>query len=84
MPPHILHHHRPRIADVQCSRLKFEPGDRILVRTYVKLDNEQKKKLMKSIKKFAGCDVEIFIIPCLEFDIEVNKRTDVISGIDQG
>ncbi len=64
---------RPRIADVKCSRLQFEPGDRILVRVYHKLDWDQTSKLRKSITKWAGCEVEVLIYNATEFDIQVEK-----------
>jgi len=69
----MLRHPRQRIADVQCSRLKFEPGDRLLVRVYTKLDVEQKKRLKKSIQKWAGTDVEILIFDAFTMEIEVEK-----------
>ena len=64
---------RPRIADVKCSRLQFEPGDRILVRTYYNLDRDQTSKLRKSITKWAGCEVEVLIYNATEMDIQVEK-----------
>jgi len=63
----------PQIADVQCSRLVFQPGDRIIVRMRVNIDREQYRKLRKSVQKFAGCEVEVLIINELEMEIEVNK-----------
>lgn len=65
---------KPRIADVQCSRMQFEPGDRLLVRTYVELDAEQKKKLSRSIQKWAGPDIEVLIINATQMEIEVQKK----------
>ncbi len=63
----------PHIADVQCSRLTFQPGDRIIVRVRTNLDSDQKRKLRKSVQKFAGCEVEVLIINELMMDIEVQK-----------
>ncbi len=62
------------IADVQCSRLQFEPGDRILVRSNYRLDNDAMRRLRKSIIKWAGCEVEVLIICLLDFDIEIEKK----------
>ncbi len=73
---HLIGQRMPRIADVQCSRLVFEPGDRILVRTTHSLDNEAKRKLRKSILKWAGVEVEVLIICLLDLDIEIEKRKD--------
>ena len=69
----IRRHPRAHLADVQCSRLTFEPGDRIIVRTHQKLDRDQQRKLRRSIRRFAGCEVEVLIINLLEMDIEVIK-----------
>lgn len=79
-PPklHTLSNPRPRIADVQCSRLKFEPGDRLIVRIYQKIDNEAKRKLKKSVEKWAGDVVEVLLVDCTVFDIEVDKSGGII------
>lgn len=69
---------KQRIADVQCSRLQFEPGDRILVRSNHRMDNEQKRKLKRSIIKWAGCEVEVLIICLLDLDIKIEKMKNVI------
>ncbi len=65
---------RPRIADIQCTRLQFQPGDRILVRSHHRLDLEDKKKLKKSIRRWAGVEVEVLIICTLDLDISIEKR----------
>jgi len=65
---------RPRLADVQCSRLQFSPGDRILVRTYHRLDQAQKRRLEKTIQKWAGVSVEVLIYCTQDFDIAIEKR----------
>ncbi len=65
---------RPRIADVQCSRLQFQPGDRILVRSHHRLNADDERKLRRSIQKWAGEPVEIFIYCVLDHEIEVEKK----------
>ena len=75
---HFVRHRPPQIADVQCTRLRFEPGDQVIVRVYAKLDRDQKRKLVNAIKKFARCEVEVFIVPMLEYDIEVVKRANIV------
>ena len=64
----------PRIADVKCSRLQFQPGDRILVRTHARLDPRQTKHLRASIEKWAGCAVEVLIYSLLDMDVVVEKK----------
>lgn len=65
---------RPRIAEVSCSRIQFQPGDRVLVRVYHDLDEEEKSKLRRTITRWAGCDVEILIFNGLAMDVKVEKR----------
>jgi hypothetical protein len=72
--PGILQHSKPGIADVQCSRLRFEPGDRIIVRSTSRLDSDQQRKLRRSIRKWAGCEVEVLFVCLLDFDVEVQHR----------
>jgi hypothetical protein len=70
----------PRIADVRCTRLVFQPGDRILVRSMHRLEPDQKKKLRRSIEKWAGCAVEVLIVCLQDFDIEIEKRNGIQIG----
>jgi len=65
---------KPRIADVQCSRLVFQPGDRILVKVYTKIDKDQIRKLRKSITKWAGCEVEVLVYNALDMEITVDQE----------
>lgn len=67
---------RPRIAEVQCSRLKFQPGDRVLVRSIHRLELEEVKKLTRSIKRWAGVDVEVLIYCTQDLDIEIEKTAE--------
>jgi hypothetical protein len=75
--PHILKNPRPKIADVQCSRIQFQSGDRVLVRVYTKLDREQEKKLRRSIQKWAGCEIEVFVYNGLEMDISAETANQL-------
>ena len=62
---------RPRLADVRCSRITFQPGDRVLVRSHHRMDEEQKRRLKKSIVKWAGCSVEVYIYCVLDMEVEI-------------
>jgi len=77
MPPNFLRKRPPKIADVQCSRLVFQPGDRIIVRVQVNLDSDQYRKLRKSVQKWAGCEVEVLIINVMIMDLEIQKGAAV-------
>ena len=70
----ILKKPNPRIADIQCSRIQFQPGDRVLVRSYHNLSKDQVRRLRKSIQKWAGCEVEVLIYNGMEMEIAVEKR----------
>ncbi len=72
--PHIIGQRRPGIADVQCRRLQFQPGDRVIVEVFCKLDKDQRKKLRRSVQKWAGCEVEILIYDATKFRITVENR----------
>jgi len=64
----------PQLADVQCHRVDWQPGDRIIVRVRSKLDFQQRKRLRSSIQKFARCEVEVLIINELEImGFEIQK-----------
>lgn len=69
-----LQNNRPRLAEVSCSRIKFEPGDRILVRTHHKLTQDEQKKLKKSIEKWAGEPIEVLIVNLSDMDISIEHR----------
>ena len=64
----------PRLADVQCKRLRFQPGDRILVKTTHRLTSDEKRKLRKTILRFAGEPVEVLIYSILDMEITIDKR----------
>ena len=63
----------PRIADVQCSRLTFQPGDRLVVKSKHRLDAASIKKLLNSVRRWSGPDVELIYICTLDYEIEVEK-----------
>lgn len=63
----------PKIADVQLTRIRFEPGDRAIVRVHDDLDRDQKRRLLKAVQRCIGPDVEILLVDVRKFDIEVEK-----------
>ncbi len=65
-----------RIADVQCSRIKFEPGDRVLVKVHHKLTRNDQKKLERSIKAWAGKEVRVLIVDTTFMEIEIDRRSE--------
>lgn len=68
---------RPRLADVQCSRLRFMPGDRIIVRSRVVLDKEDQTKLKKTVERWAGDGVEVLVVCLPEYDVVTPVHQDL-------
>lgn len=66
----------PRIADVQCSRMQFQPGDRILVKVRQSIDKEAATKLRKTVEKWAGNHVEVLIVDLTLMDIEIERKEE--------
>lgn len=64
----------PRIADVSCQRLRFEPGDRLLVRAACRLSPGEERRLRRAIVKWAGCEVEVLVVDLTRFDVSVEGR----------
>ena len=42
----------PRLAEVRCDRIHFEPGDRIMVRVFHPIDADDRRKLISTIQKW--------------------------------
>ena len=77
--PNILTHPKPKLADVQCSRLQFQPGDRVVVRVYRAISPEQSRRLKKTVEKWAGDCVEVLVINALEMNLHVEPAAKIIS-----
>ncbi len=57
---------KPLLSDIQTTKVKFNPGDRVLVRISEDLTRDKENKLKKSIVKFFGEDVRILFVNCLK------------------
>ena len=66
---------RPTLADIQCTRIQFEPGDHILVKTnnLQPFDESTIKRLKKIILKWAGVEIEILVVQRCLMDVEIVK-----------
>ena len=64
----------PRLADVQCTRLMFLPGDRIIVRSKHRLDQGAQRKLRRTVERWAGVAVEVLIVCLPDMDVEIDHR----------
>ena len=63
----------PRLADVQCTRMQFGPGDRLLVKSRRPINKEEKKKIHRMVQKWAGDHVEVLVIDLTQLEIEVER-----------
>lgn len=80
----ILRKRPPHIAEVHCERIQFQPGDRVLVRTFTDLELEQKRKLQAAVQRWAGKDVEVLIYNGLQMELTIEHGQPKLSGIDPG
>lgn len=71
----VLRRPNPRLADVRCTRIKFEPGDRVLVKVYAKLDPDDERRIRRAVQRWAGCEVEVLIVNGLTTDVEIIKAS---------
>ena len=71
---HFLQNRAPRVADVHCEKIHFEPGDRLVVSLRAPLEREHIVKLRKSLTKWAGVDIEILFVPEYLYSIKIEKN----------
>lgn len=64
---------KPLLSDIQCTRTKFDAGDRILVRLSTNLTREEEQRVEKVVTKFAGVDVRILLVNCLDVKLLCKK-----------
>lgn len=68
---------RARLADVQCTRLQFQPGDRVLVRVRQPLSGEQRRRLQKTVERWAGDCVEVLIVDTSAMEVFVERGRNI-------
>ena len=54
----------PLLSDIQSTKTKFQPGDRVIVRTASILNKDQVRKILKAVRKYTGEDVRAIIVDC--------------------
>jgi len=65
-----------QIVNVKCTRIRFDPGDRLLARIYKPLSREDLQKMRRSLQEWVGRDdVEILIVDGTQIDIGVLDAT---------
>lgn len=68
----------PHLADIQCRKLVFEPGSRIIVRHYRPLDAHEKRKIRRAVEKWARVAVEVLFVDVTVYDISVEPPALVL------
>ena len=71
---------RPLLADVNCSKIQFQPGDQLLVKLLQPLDNDQIVKLRRAVQRWAGKDVEVLIYDATSLEVKVERPNRIISA----
>ena len=77
---HILRKPQPKIAEIDCRRIKFTPGDRILVRCWRRLTDDEIKRLRRTLNKWAGVEVEVLFYDGTEMEINVDQLPRSVEG----
>ena len=66
----------PRLADVQLTRIVFEPGDRLIVRSRVPLSKEDAIRLHRTVQRWAGDHVEILVVDLNKMEVDIERSTE--------
>ncbi len=83
LEPEIFTHtgRRARIAEVNCTKMHFDPGDRILVKLKQPIGVIEERKLRRTVEKWAGDGIEILIIDTTKMGIEFERFRELrVSG----
>ena len=70
----------PKLANLRCQRIVFQPGDRVLVKVHRHLDSYEEKKLRRAIVKWTGVDVEVLIYNPGKMEIEIDRPYEILQG----
>ena len=65
----------PKLAEMHCSRIAFSSGDRILVKVFRDLSKDDIRRIRKSIEKWAGDGIPVFIMDARTMELSVDKQT---------
>lgn len=68
-----------RLSDVAFERPPFKDGDRVLVRTSVRLDAETTKRIRTSVEKLAGCPVRVLVVNNLDARVTARRGDKVMT-----
>ena len=63
----------PSLAQVNCSRIQFQPGDRVLVRVYETMSKGRLDRLKSTVQRWAGPGVEVLIYNCTKMEVTIGQ-----------
>lgn len=63
----------PLLKDIELTQTKYEPGDRIIVRSSVLLDRSQKRRIIEGVVACTGEHVRVFIAETCVVRLAVDK-----------
>lgn len=67
----------PHVQNIQVTSVRFPPGTKLLVRTFFPLDDEARRRITRTIHKWAGSDVEVLVYCGLQMEVSIeNGRQD--------
>ena len=64
----------PLLSDIHPTQIKFQAGDRVLVRVSVQLNKDQYLNIERAVKKFAQVDVNVLIVDCTRVRMLWNEK----------
>lgn len=62
-----------RLAELDCQRLQFQDGDRLLVRVYQPVTPELVAHITKTLRKWAGKELEVLVSDGRAMEIKVER-----------
>lgn len=68
------------IVDLSCTRIRFEPGDRVIVRLRQSMTREQISHVKRTVQNWAGKDVRVIVYNPAAMEIEIEKQHAGESG----
>jgi len=67
-----------QIAEVHCTKIRFEPGDRVLVRCARPLNQQQREKIKATIQHWAGVQIEVLVFSECDYEVTIENNNDTI------
>lgn len=61
----------PLLSDIDLSKPRFRDGDRVIVRVSTQLRLDQRIKIIKTVKKFANCEVRVWVVDCVRNQVNL-------------